>query len=63
MHDAIRVRNQKPDDSIYICEECGTELKPAAGKQPSELAEISKRNTGRILCLVCMKKAKEEGNG
>jgi len=59
MHDAIRVRNQKPDDTTYICEDCGAELKPAAGKQPSELAEISKRNTGRILCLSCMKKAKE----
>ena len=60
MHDAIRVRNTKPDDTIYTCEDCGAELKPAAGKQPSELAEISKRNTGRVLCLACMKKAKEE---
>lgn len=63
MHDAIRVRTTKPDDTEYICEECGTVLKPAAGKQPSELAEISKRNTGRILCLACMKKAKEEQDG
>lgn len=60
MHDAIRVRNEKPDETEYICEECGAILKSAAGKQPSELAEISKRNTGRILCLSCMKKAKEE---
>lgn len=58
-HDAIRVRNQKPDETEYICEECGTVLKAAAGKQPSELADISKRNTGRVLCLSCMKKAKE----
>lgn len=62
MHDAIRVRNQKPDEDEYICEECGSILKSAAGKQPSELAEISKRNTGKILCLACMKKAKEEQN-
>lgn len=59
MHDAIRVRTTKPDDTEYTCEECGEILKPAAGKQPSELAEISKRNTGKVLCLACMKKAKE----
>lgn len=63
MHDAIRIRNQKPDETEYICEDCGSVLKPAAGKQPSELAEISKRNTGKVLCLACMKKAKEEING
>lgn len=63
MHDAIRVRTQKPDDRVYICEDCGAELKPASGKQPSELAEISKRNTGRVLCVACMRKAKEEQDG
>lgn len=63
MHDAIRVRTTKPDETEYICEKCGAILKPAAGKQPSELAEISKRNTGKVLCLSCMKKAKEESNG
>lgn len=60
VHDAIRVRNVKPDDELIICEECGSVITAAAGKQPSELAEISKRNTGRVLCLACMKKAKEE---
>ena len=50
--------------SALVCEECGAKLKAAAGKQPSELAEISKRNTGKVLCLDCMKKAKEaENNG
>lgn len=63
MHDAIRVRTTKPDDKTYICDDCGSEIKSAAGKQPSELAEISKRNTGRVLCVSCMKKAKEEQNG
>lgn len=62
IHDAIRVRPQKPDDKTYYCEECGAELKPASGKQPSELAEISKRNTGRVLCVACMRKAKEAQN-
>lgn len=63
MHDAIRVRNTKPDETVYTCEDCGSVIKAAAGKQPSELVEIAKRNTGRALCLDCMKKAKEaEGN-
>ena len=59
VHDAIRVRSEKPDDELIICEGCGSVITAAAGKQPSELAEISKRNTGRVLCLACMKKAKE----
>ena len=65
VHDAIRVRPTVPDETEYICEECGAVIKPAAGKQPSQLAEISKRNTGRVLCVGCMKKAKEaqESNG
>lgn len=60
MHDAIRVRTTKPDDKTYICDDCGSEIKSAAGKQPSELAEISKRNTGMALCLSCMNKVKKE---
>lgn len=59
MHDAIRVRHDKPDETTYICEDCGNVIKSAAGKQPGQLVEISKRNTGRALCLACMKKAKE----
>lgn len=59
IHDAIRVRPDKPDNREYLCEDCGIVIKPAAGKQPSELAEISKRNTGRVLCVACMKKVKE----
>jgi hypothetical protein len=60
VHDAIRVRSDKPDETLYTCEECGKIIKPAAGKQPSELAEISKRNCGRVLCVACMRKAKED---
>lgn len=60
VHDAIRVRSTKPDETVYKCEDCGQTIKAAAGKQPSELVEIAKRNTGRALCLDCMKKVKEE---
>lgn len=63
VYDAIRVRPEKPDDTTYICEECGDVIRAAAGKQPSQLVEISKRNTGRVLCVACMKKAKEAQNG
>lgn len=49
------------------CEDCGGVITSIANKSISELVEISKRNTGRILCLNCMRKAKEkmqqEGNG
>lgn len=59
IHDAIRVQNTKPDEDVLICDDCGDIITAAAGKQPSELAAISKRNTGRVLCIKCMKKAKE----
>ena len=41
------------------CEECGEPIKPASGKSVSEMVEISRRNTGKALCLSCMRKAKE----
>ena len=49
--------------SETMCEECGKPVKPAGGKSVAEMAEISKRNTGRVLCLECMRKAKEEIDG
>ncbi|MCI8372463.1 MAG: hypothetical protein HFI75_08710 [Lachnospiraceae bacterium] len=56
----------KPTTGIRIreyteikCDECGEVIKPTSTKNVSELVEISKRNTGRKLCLKCMKKEKE----
>lgn len=56
----------KPTTGIRIkeyeeikCEECGSVVKAVQGHTAEEVAEISKRNTGRVLCLACMKKAKE----
>lgn len=46
--------------SETLCEECGQPVKPAGNHSVDEMIEVSKRNTGRILCLACMKKAKEE---
>ena len=45
------------------CEQCGKPIRPTAGKNVADLVEISKRNTGRVLCVACMRKAKEEQNG
>ena len=58
MTTGIRIREY----SETKCEECGQSLRPAAGKSIDELIDISKRNTGRVLCLDCMKKAKEAIN-
>lgn len=55
---AIRVRNKKPDEKTYTCEGCGKTISAAAGKMPSELVEISKRNCGKSLCLSCMQACK-----
>lgn len=62
VQDVVRVRDTVPDDTTYICEECGAVIKPTKTKQPSEIAEVSKRNLGRVLCVACMKKYKEENN-
>ena len=42
------------------CDDCGEILKPISSKSVSELVEISRRNTGRTLCLKCMQKEKEK---
>ncbi len=42
------------------CESCGNVITAISNKTVPELVEISKRNTGKILCLSCMKKYKDE---
>lgn len=58
--EALRIRNKVPTVEKIVCEDCKSELVATAGKTPSELAEISKRNCNRILCVKCMKKVKAE---
>lgn len=48
----IRIREHQG----IFCEECGTEIRPVSGKTPAQIAEISKRNTGKVLCINCMRK-------
>lgn len=50
MTTGIRIR----EHSAEICEECGKEIKPAASRTVAQLVEISKRNTGKKMCLACM---------
>ena len=42
------------------CESCGKEIRPTATRTVDQLVEISKRNTGKVLCVDCMRKFAEE---
>jgi len=58
--EALRIRPKVPSMKKIFCADCGKEIIASAGKNPEELAEISKRNCGRELCLECMKQVKKE---
>ena len=59
--DAVRVMNSMPGTDL-ICEECHKIIKPAAGNSAQQLADLAKEHTGRMLCLECQRKYKEEQN-
>lgn len=59
--DAVRVMNSMPGNDL-ICEECHKIIKPAAGKSAQQVADMTKEHTGKILCLECQRKYKEENN-
>lgn len=42
------------------CAECGQEIRPTATRTVDQLVEISKRNTGKVLCISCMQKFARE---
>ena len=55
----------KPTTGIRIkeytemkCDMCGDVISPAAGRTVDQIVEISMRNTGKRLCLKCMRKEK-----
>ena len=61
INDALRIRDKKPDVTVYKCEGCGNIIKGLMGKTPTELVEISMRNcNGKKLCVACQKKFKAE---
>ena len=51
MTTGIRIREHQE----VICEECSLPIRPVSGKTPEQIAEISKRNTGKVLCANCMR--------
>lgn len=57
---AIRVRNRKPDETVYRCEACGRVITAYSGKEPSELVAISRKHTGKALCVECQRRFKAE---
>lgn len=50
------------EHSEVKCEECGKTIKAMRQHSVADLVEISRRNTGRTLCVDCMKRFKEENN-
>ena len=44
------------------CEECGKEIRGAAGKSAAEIVQIGKAQYGKALCFECMKKAVKKEN-
>ncbi|MBP3736549.1 MAG: hypothetical protein J6I56_05975 [Lachnospiraceae bacterium] len=58
--DAVRVSADRPPEETYVCEACGKEIQPAAGKSAKSIAMITKTRYGKTLCIDC---AKEEKNG
>ncbi len=62
--DAVRVRQELPEDVQIACEECGQMLTPAHGMSASQLAAYTKKRFGKVLCSECGKdaadKAKQE---
>lgn len=49
-----------PEEELIVCENCGSPISPACSKSSKELAEISRRNTGKALCLPCQRKEKQK---
>ena len=49
--------------SEEICSDCGKPIAPTSTKSVKELVDISKRNCGRQLCLICMQKEAAKRGG
>ena len=64
--EALRVRPFKPKVEEKLeeipCEECGAILEPYEGRPAKWLADYTKKQYGKTLCIDCVKKAKESAN-
>lgn len=63
--EALRVRPFKPkveaEQPILHCTECGVVLEEYEGRPAAWVAEYTKKQYGKVLCISCAKKAKENG--
>lgn len=56
MVDAVRVSGERPADEAILCEACGAEIKPAAGKTAKMIADATRTRYGKALCMECARK-------
>lgn len=57
--EAVRVKPKLPGE---ICEGCGKEIRAGSGRSAAEIADLSVQKYGKMLCLECAKKLKEESD-
>lgn len=57
---AIRVRPFAPKETEYICSDCGDIITDTDQYKAASIAVSSRKKFGRVLCMDCAKKAKEE---
>lgn len=58
--DALRIRTKAPTIETFTCSDCKKRIADTVQKTAKELAEISKRNCGRVLCISCMQIEKKK---
>lgn len=61
MVDAVRVSSVRPADEKIVCEACGSEIRPAAGKTAKMIAQATMAKYNKALCVDCARK--EAANG
>ena len=59
--EAMRIRPTPPKEPEPVppCESCGKQLSAAWNMTPAQLADYTRKNTGKVLCAECAKKWKE----
>lgn len=58
--EALRIRKQIPIIEKFICQDCGKEVLGVAGHSAKEIAEVGKKQFGKIVCTECAKKLAEQ---
>lgn len=60
MTDAVRVASERPAEKQIVCEVCKKPVETAEGHAPDVIAKTTKSQYGRVMCLACARKHKEE---